>query len=789
MMRKLFILALIAMAYVLNGKVYSQISTAGSTRKSWNANWISAQGVDGKAYGVYYFRKNIKLEEKPEHFVIHVSADNRYKLFVNGEQVSLGPARGDIYFWNFETVDLASFLKVGNNNVTAVVWNESQLSPEAQMSVRTGFILQGDSEKEQLLNTNDSWKCLQDKGYSAAPSIFSASTGEMVDMNQSVMSWNDPSLDDSSWPKAANLFQGNLKGDSDGFGWMLIPSTLPQMELKYDRIPRLRKAEGISVPQGFPVTKTSLTIPANTRVTMLLDQTYLTNAYLTLNFDKGKDARIGIKYAETLIDEMTPYGARKGNRNEVEGKIFYGRRDSLISNGQSGQSYTTLYWRTFRYVQLSVKTENEPLTITDLYGTFTGYPFKEEANLVVDNDEMKQMLDIGWRTARLCAMETYWDCPFYEQLQYIGDTRIQAMITYYNTKDDRLARNALTLMDQSRLTEGVTLSRYPSKGTQVISTFSLWYIGMLHDYWMYRPDAEFVKEKLGGARAILEFFGKYQQADGSLKETPYWNFVDWAEGEGWFVGVSPKGTDGSSAIIDMQLLWAYQWASELESNLGMPAFAKLYEEKAEKLKQTIISKYWDSSRKLFSDTNEKKLFSQHANSLAILTGLVAKEDMKAMCNSLLNDKSLTECTLYFSYYLFQALVKGGMGDDYMNWLDVWRSAMKEGMTTWPEYSKLEFTRSECHAWSSSPNIDFYRTVLGIDSNAPGFSCVKIEPHLGNLTNVFGEIPHPNGKISVKYNLTGGTWKIEIGIPDNVSGIFVWKGKTYKLKEEKNSFIF
>lgn len=777
----------ISLLYILTGTTYAQGLKKANYRDNWNAKWIEATGADGYAYGVYYFRKNINLDKKPERFIIHVSADNRYKLFVNGELVSLGPARGDIYFWNYETLDIAPYLKTGKNNVSAKVWNEAELRPEAQVSIRTGFILQGNTEKEVLLNTNESWKCKQDLGYSAAPSIFCASTGEMVDMHKSIMDWNDPSLDDSNWPKAKNLAQSLLKGEWDGSGWMLVPSTLPQMELKYDRIKSLRKIEGMTAPTGFPQIKTDVTIPAHSSVTILLDQTYLTNAYLTLNFDKGENAQIGIKYAETLMDEFTDFGARKSNRNKVDGKIFYGRRDSLISNGQAGQSYTTLYWRTFRYIQLTVQTEDEPLIITDIYGTFTGYPFKQEAVFNTKNEEINKMLDIGWRTARLCAMDTYWDCPYYEQLQYIGDTRIQAMITYYNSSDDRLARNALTLMDHSRLAEGVTFSRYPTKGTQVISTFSLWYIGMLYDYWMYRPDAEFVKKKLSGTRAILDFFSKYQQEDGSLKDTPYWNFVDWANGDGWAIGISPKGSDGSSAIIDMQLFWAYQWAATLESKLGMPAYEEMYQQKATHLKETILNKYWDQSRNLFSDTKEKKHFSQHANALAILTGLVEEENIKPICNSLLSDGSLTQCTLYFSYYLYQALVKGGMGDDYMNWLDVWRNAMNEGMTTWPEYSNLEYTRSECHAWSSSPNIEFYRTVLGIDSDAPGFSSIKIEPHLGELRIVGGEMPHPNGKITVKYEKIVTKWEIKINIPDAVNGTFVWKGKSYNIHSGENSF--
>jgi len=139
---------------------------------------------------------------------------------------------------------------------------------------------------------------------------------------------------------------------------------------------------------------------------------------------------------------------------------------------------------------------------------FTGYPFKFNAKLQTDNPEMQKMLDIGWRTARLDAMETYMDCPYYEQLQYIGDTRIQALVSYYNSGDDRLARNAINLMDHSRIAEGLTLSRHPSYSPQIISTFSLWYIGVLHDYWMYRPDSNFIKDKLPGARDVLGFFSK-----------------------------------------------------------------------------------------------------------------------------------------------------------------------------------------------------------------------------------------------------------------------------------------
>ena len=427
------------------------------------------------------------------------------------------------------------------------------------------------------------------------------------------------------------------------------------------------------------------------------------------------------------------------------------------------------------------------MTIEDIYGMETGYPFQFNAQLTADNPELGTILEIGWRTARLCAMETYMDCPYYEQLQYIGDTRIQAMISLFNSGDERLLRNAMNEMDDSRRPEGVTLSRHPSYTPQYIPSFSFWYIGMLHDYMMYGRDSSFVKNKLPGERQILQYFRNYQQTDGSLKGVPYWMFTDWVEKKGWKSGVAPMGKDGSSSVLDLQLLWAYQLAAELESRYGMTSMANLYNQYAEQLKKTIRHKYWDASRKMFADLPEKDFYSQHANTLAILTGLTDHEDAAALGKLILSDTSLAPASIYFKYYLHQALVKAGLGNDYLNWLDLWRENIKMGMTTWAEIPDINNARSDCHAWGASPNIEFFRTILGIDSDAPGFSRVKIEPHLGSLKNIKGEILHPNGKIKAGYLLESGQWHIQIGLPAKTSGHLIWQGKIYVLHEGENYF--
>ncbi len=771
--------------------VPAQIINESILNKRWNAYWIAVPNEPSNGYGVYHFKKEFDLATKPSSFVVHVSGDNRYILMVNRSIVSIGPARGDIFHWNFETVDIASHLEEGKNIIIAIVWNDGEFKPEAQISYRTAFILQGNTPAEEIINTDKSWKGRRDKSHQSLNpeliySYYVAGPGELVDMHQ------HNNLNDSTWLPSQQLFNGVPKGVFDyTTGWMLIPRSIPQSELIVQRLNRVRKTD-IQLPSSFPQTKTAVTIPAHTKTTIVLDQTFLTNAYPTIIFSKGNNAIISLKYAEALyINEGDKKDWRaqhqKGNRNEIEGKRFVGKEDRIISNGDSHQEFTSLWWRTYRYLQLQIETKDEPLVIDDIYGTATGYPFKMNAKFNAGDTTLSKIMEVGWRTAKLCAFETYMDCPYYEQLQYVGDTRIQSLVSLYNSGDDRLMRNAISLLDDSRLAEGVTESRYPTANHQEIPTFSLWWIGMLHDYWMYRPDANFVKNKLPGERQVLSFFSKYQQADGSLKDAPYWNFTDWVSTKGWKNGMAPVGKYGNSAALDLQLLWAYQLAAEIENKLGMQEFAKKYTTAANQLQQTIRKKYWDASKKLFADTPDKDVFSQHVNSLAILTKTIADKDASALAKKIISDTSLTQATIYFKYYVHQALTKAGLGNDYLNWLSIWNENLKQGMTTWAEISDINNTRSDCHAWGAHPNIEFFRIVLGIDSDAPGFSKIKIEPHLGLLKNASGEIPHPDGKIVANYQFQNNRWIINIELPTNTSGYLLWKSKRYALKNGKNNF--
>jgi len=756
--------------------------------KTWPARWISVAGASPFDYGVYHFRRSFQLESRPASFVVHVTADNRYQLCANGQRAAWGPARGDLYHWRYETVDIARFLRPGRNVLAAVVWNDGEHAAVAQISNRTGFLLQGDGEAEQAVNTGDGWTGIRNAAYQPIPITSSQVNGyvaippgERVDARLYPWGWEQPDYDDSAWKRADSGRQGSPRYTVDGPNrWMLVPRSIPMMEETPERIERVRQAEGIAPPEGFPKKTAALRIPARASVRLLLDRDLLTTAFPELAVSGGAGATISLRYAEAL---WAPGGKGKGNRDDIEGKEFYGYQDIFIAGGGEHRLFRPLHWRTYRYIELKIDTEDDPLTIEDIRGVYTGYPFERKARFDARSEELQRIFDTGWRTARLCAHETYMDCPYYEQLQYAGDTRIQALVSLYMSGDSRLMRNAIEQLNSSRTAEGATYSRAPSALQQYIPLFSLWWIGMVHDYWRYVDDPAFVREMLPGVRAVLAFFDSYRKPGGSIGPMPWWNFVDWVGR--WPGGVPPAAEDGSSAPIDLQLLLAYQWAADLEAALGEPVLAEVCRSRARNLSATVPALYWDAGRGLFADTPAHRDFSQHTNALAVLAGVAG--NAREVFDRMLAVDGLAAATIYFRHYLHSALLAAGSGDRYIDMLGPWRKMLGDGLTTWAEWEGFR-VRSDCHAWGASPNYELFRTVLGIDSAAPGFRKVTIRPHLGKLTSVSGAIPHPKGEVAVILELRAGRLHAEVSLPAGIDGEFHWRGERRALGPGRTSLV-
>ncbi|MEI9975717.1 MAG: alpha-L-rhamnosidase C-terminal domain-containing protein [Ignavibacteriota bacterium] len=286
-------------------------------------------------------------------------------------------------------------------------------------------------------------------------------------------------------------------------------------------------------------------------------------------------------------------------------------------------------------------------------------------------------------------------------------------------------------------------------------------------------------------RSVLSYYESFQKESGSLGRMPFWNYADWVKG--WPGGEAPGDDDGSSAVFDLQLALAYDWGAGIEAVAGNAGMADADRAKASKLKGFVLAKDWDPARGLFADQPSHRTWSQHANTLALLAHVIPPAQGRAVFEKMIGDSSLAQASIYFHAYTNAALREVGLGDRYLEQLDLWRDILKSGLTTWAE--QPEPSRSDCHAWGASPNYELLRTVAGIDSMAPSFARVRIAPNLGSLTQVHARMPHPKGEIDVKLVKSGGKLTADVELPAGITGEFEWSGTKKALAAGKNHLVF
>ncbi len=755
---------------------------------SWAAKWITHPDASTLDYGVFLFRRSFKLEEVPAEFLVFVSADNRYRLFVNGKPVCSGPALGDLEHYRYETIDIAPYLGKGKNLIAAEVVNFGEYRRAAQISYQTAFILQCNVFKGLKLNTGEGgWRVIQNMAYKAIPfgpadleAYYCAGPGDILEGKLYPWGWEYKGFDDSSWlmPRVATVEFAVGRGFLFGSTWFLVPRKIPFMEEVPQRFQNIARTLGKCDSLNFLEGKSPICISPGSIVSILFDHGVHTVAYPKLSFSGGAGSKIKLTYSEALF---FPEGG-KGNRNELEGKHIFGVYDLLYPDGGENRLFRPLWKRTFRFLQLDIETSKCELFINDFTSVFSGYPFKELASFKSDDVQLDKIWEVAWRTLRNGTDEIYQDTPYYEQLQYIGDTRLSSLVSIYVSGDDRLMRKAIEQFDDSRSNEGILLSRYPAYIKQFITPFSLFWIGMIHDYFMYCNDPEFVKTYLPGIRGVLEWFERRIDKSGMLANLEWWSFTDWVSA---FPNGSPPGAEnGHSANITLQYVYAIKSAIKLFMHFGWQWEAEKYRKLSKDIKEAVFNTCFDKSKGLFAETHDQKMFTQHTNIMAVLSDAVEEDMQCKIASKLIDNEDLVESTLYFKFYLFRALQKTGMGDEYLSQLEPWKKMLSEGLTTFAESE--HHTRSDCHPWSATPCFDFLHTVAGIYPEEPGFNKIMIAPNFGYLQEIKANMPHPCGAM-IEVNLAKkGSKGISgsICLPEGYEGTFIWNRIKYNLRPGK-----
>jgi len=750
------------------------------------ADWITVDDEQGNADGVLLFRREFNLSNPPDAFEVHVSGDPRYRLYVNGELVGIGPAVGDRDHWNYESLDLAPWLQAGDNVIAASVWNPTRQLPARQITVQAGFVLAGPDLAGRPFKTDRTWLVKRSAAHTSIPQDrqsagggYIAGSTELFDAASYLWGWNEAGFDAGGWRPARVIGKANHGGLDTwkGTPWGLIPRPITALEMRDATHWVLRRAEGVdaaavgleSDPQ-WPIQ-----VPPHSEVTLLLDHEELTMGFTRLGFSGGKGAEIELRYQEALF---RPEGG-KGNRDVVAGKVMKGIYDRVRADGGAGRVYEPQWIRVFRYAQIKVATGDEPLQLDGFAHQFVGYPLERRGSFASSDPSHAAILDASWRTMRVCALESYMDCPYYEQVQYIGDTRIQALISLYMSGDDALMRNAILQFHHSRQYHGLTKSAHPTAWAQIIPPFSLLYIGMVHDYLLYRGDREFLAPLMPGIAFTLEWFLMRIDANGLMGPLPFWNHVD-GGAIGFNAGSPPGSSTGGSIHQTLLLAYTLDRTVELMEAMDFADDTERYRRISTDLKAAARRHGFDKTKGLYAETAAKEMFSQHTNAFAILSGAVDDREAARIAEKIHADKTLVQGTLYFQFYVFEAYREAGRGDLILANLDRWEEMLEAGLTTFPEHG-VE-SRSDAHAWAGHPLFHLLASTAGVRPAAPGFTSVEIKPALGDLAETQAEICHPAGMIRVHYQRAeDGALVAQITLPETLSGSFQWEGETYPLK--------
>ena len=759
----------------------------------------SAQELASSPYFFLKFRK--AFEAVPgERLELDVSADERFALYLDGRLVARGPHRGLPNHWNYQSY--AIDLPPGGHVMEAVVTRLGVHAPLAQLSLGGGFVLKASGRYDEQLTTGKAaWKVarlhntrMTDKGISRTFGVGSQCVVEGCDASR-----EEP--EPSAWRDAVPVRQSvkSAKHVSAGLivqGWMLYPSDMPD-QLHEVKSPgafvAARRdgdfcgewsAEDASAPEvaAFNLMLAgggAATIPANTSVRLLWNLGDYFCGYPQLTTSGGKGAKVSWGWAESLRAQ-----GKKRSRDAFAGlRMSQAMIDDFMTDGRKGAFFSTPWWRCGKWVELRISTGGEPLVVEGAAIDETRYPYRADASSFECGDASAGVVAaLCRRGMEACSHEMLFDCPFYEQQMYGGDGRVELLTSALVDSDDRLARHAIDLFDFDRRENGMVAMNTPTRGTQESATYAMCWPMMLADAAMWRDSPAWLRARLPGLSHTLAGLAMYENAEGFLENLPGWCFVDWVKAPGWNHGAAPGGAAGCgvSSVNNLFYLADMQAAATVFAALGMDDDAALWRAKAKRLAAKIVERFWCEKRGLLADDADGKHFSEHANALALVLDALPPDKASMAMEGLAADKDLARCTVYFSHYLFEAYLKRGRTDLFLEKLDLWRSFAKAGAKTPFESPGNDTVRSDCHAWGAHPLYHFHHGVAGVEPSSPFFGTVMIAPKPSPLAWYRSKTPHPKGAIVQDMRFADGRATGTITLPAGLSGVFEWRGRTVPL---------
>ncbi len=754
-----------------------------------------------------YFRYETYIPAKSS-LTVEITANSRYRLWVNEKAVLSGPCKGDNFRQYYETVELTEYLVEGKNVICVqVLYCDSDavdLQTDERASIygvigpKTGHRLaiegsiydEKGNEADTVTTGIADWYVYLDNSYylkSNEITCYLGAVTEEVDFNKTITKWKNIEFEKENWRKAEPACDVE-----PSVADLYCVGVQPQFRIRKREIPLMYETEDEfckdfckeNGQESGLLKEGILCIEAQKSKEIILDSGVIKNGYPRLVFEGGKGTRITITYFEKFGGP----GADLKRTDYRNGEVI-GLADTVTLSG--GNNVFEPFWvRTFRFICMHVETADERVFIHKPVFKRTGYPICIESAVNSSTPWVEKLWEISTRTLENCMLETYMDCPYFEQLQFAMDTRLEALFTYTVSNDYRLVKKALLDFHYGMQPEGLTAGKYPSVYLQILSTFSLHYIFMLWEYYQQTKDMDTIQQCRGDIDRILDYYDRKIGNDGLVGRLEFWEFVDWQPAWNKWNGIPAALQSGASTIINLMYAYGLFCGGQLNHAMGRNGLSKEYETRRENILHTVWNDCWDEKQEMFREGPKCKQFTFHAQAWAVLNDMLNKAEARKVLTNVMNDAHSLKCSFSTSYEWFRALEKAEMYAEMRNSLNEWIELLEMECTTCPETPRQ--ARSDCHAWSALPMYEMIRTMAGVHPEGIGWESVNIRPQLLDLENIQGKACTPYGSIEFHYEKRGGKWHYLLKMPPKLNGTFsasknrieqLQGGKTYQFEYE------
>ena len=763
----------------------------------WRAGWIHHIGSRNPRNHYAWFRKMVKLPAPATSARVHVTADSRYALYVNGHFIGRGPARCDPRFQSYDTYDVTPQLRKGPNVFGALVHHYG-VGTGAYILGAEGLLLQAKirlaTGGQVAVHTDESWVS-RDAGNCWTSDVHRINDHqefrEVYDARNEPVGWMRPDYDDM---RNAAWMPVRLLGRPPVYPWL----TLHAREIPGERTvpvrPKRLMAMGVLdiSPQRFAalsrqdlleeLTWGSAHVPVRRQADLpqgrpayfLYDMGREISAYYRLSVDAPSGITIDMGSSERLVNgripPLRPPPAKPAAPRTVDRYVTRSGRQTWSN---------AFHWRGFRYLQVVVNPWSSKIRHLDVGGVCTTADIPCNGHFACSDQVLNRLWQAGKHTMECCLHDGMVDNPWREQQQYLGDGRLDNLFIYYTFGDARLPRNLLRQIAQSQGPLGEIQSGSPWSFDQVVTEGCALWITALKEYCLFTGDRRLARELTPVLQNILRWHHRYLNRQGLLDNVPGWTFIDWVRPP--MDGQGPNLRGRISAGLNLFYLQGLLDAAWLARHAGIDLNPAPYERQAARLRRAIHQAFWNPNQGCYVDAAgpgaQSHSVSLHVNALALLLDVAPPASWYPLISRLWSAKTpIHQPSPYFCFYVFRALAKCGRYDLALTALrEKWRPMLDAGHQTFWETFVTDkdpghFPESYCQMWSCTPLYDLPAEVLGVKPLKPGFRTFEVCPTPVDLQWAKGRVPTPQGPIQVAWERKSTLLHLDLCVPDRCAAI-------------------